>query len=186
MWTDVAGFWVSVAVAVGTIGAVVVSLYATTSGRRREREAVTRSAALGLLDVLADLHQVLPMMPVSRQIGKAVAPGREQWAAAMEKVDRALLAVVPLTTVETQQRWSDLKFLLFELSAAGAPQDTASGPDEWTSIKIARARQDVEAYIAYVRESVLAVADGRKLPPTVKAPYLRRSGNEVWSVDVRS
>jgi hypothetical protein len=54
LWTDVAGFWVGVAVAATTLFAVGVSIWLARRGEKRERTAFIHAHAPGLFELLAE------------------------------------------------------------------------------------------------------------------------------------
>ncbi len=168
MWTDVA-------TAIGTVGAVVVSLGLAAGSARRERARATRAGARELLEVLADAHRTLPR----------VRPGGSHTRTLLDRIHRVQLSLVLLMDPAIQQRWGHLRALLMELAAAQpVPSHMTPGPDDWTSTNLGRARQDVDAFIEYLRESVTAAYDGSRLPPDTKMPYLRREDPNVWSPPV--
>jgi hypothetical protein len=187
LWSDVRGFWIPLATAIGTVGAVIVSLLLAGRAGRREREAVTRAGAIELLDALAEVHRVLPNIragahPMLDDLG-------EEADAARDSVQHLLLSVTPLMSLEVQKRWGDLKLLLADFAGARVevPQGSAPpGPSYWTEAKVNRAMLDAENYLNYVRDSITAVVDGRRLPPAKERPYLRRDDVEnVWEPPVR-
>ena len=107
LWTDIAGFWVNSLVAVGTVGAVVVSLVLASRATRHERESMTRAHALQLLEVLAEVHGMLPRF--GGLMTRAEKHEREQ---VISRAAHVHLAFVPLMTPAIQQLSVQLRVLL--------------------------------------------------------------------------
>jgi hypothetical protein len=72
--------------------------------------------------------------------------------------------------------------LVGQLDAAhpGPDSVTPVNPAEWTTNKIGRARDDVQAYVGYVRRTLVAVVDGAEVPPDAPMPVLHRMDWPVW------
>ena len=56
----------------------------------------------------------------------------------------------------------------------------AADPGGWTRRKMARGREDISAYLAYIQRSAVAVVDSVDLPLSADMPYLRRQDLSVW------
>ncbi len=175
--------WTDVATAIGTIGAVVVSLLLAGTNTRRERAAVTRSRVLELLDDLGEISRLLPRIQHPGLV--MMSSTSQQMREVMDlhdRVARAERATLPLLDPRLQQRWSAMRLILMDLyAAAPIPDNVPENPLDWTKAKLGRARQHVDAYLDYLRSSLLAAFDGRPLPCDQAPPFLRRDDPIVWS-----
>ena len=139
--------------------------------RKAARHAVSRMAVLELLPVLA---QAEAAVVTSGQDGKGSHNSGYLDLLASAKAARA--ALLPDVI---QKRWGYLHTLAVQLYSA-KPASDATERSAWTPAKIARARDDVVAYLQYVHRSLLALINEHDLPADAPMPVLRRVDMAVW------
>lgn len=150
---------------------------AAAEERKAAREAVSRRVATELLVALSDiddpLHYLGGPRPIQEHDNKMIPR-------AHDTLRRSEAALVPLLPVEAQKRFSHLRTLFNDLSVARAAQGEPDRAD-WTIHKIARSREDIRAYLNYVRATLVAVVDNEPIPEHKDMPYLRRVDMAVWT-----
>jgi hypothetical protein len=111
---------------------------AAEDDRRAARAAITARAAVDLLD-----HALYNF---GRSDDNA---NREQAEAALDLPSEADATSATLLPERVQLRWRHLRRLVGQLDAAHPVPDsvTPTDPAEWTTNKIGRARDDIQAYI---------------------------------------
>lgn len=149
--------------------------------RRAARESMTRSMSYQLLTVLADVDHVVPRLAGGPSHLRGEREARERWEherrTALDGLSRMQASIAPLMPKPAQDCWHNLRMLVVELALA---------PADWGDSTIARARQDVEDYLGYVRATIVAIIDGTDLPPVLDPPVLARKDEEASQASVGS
>jgi hypothetical protein len=166
---------------VGGAATFIATPRAIKAERRRSRQEYGRAAAGELLGVVAELHNEIRNMPIGDP-----TPTMDPWASARSLLDRlhdAQMVMVPqVGNKEIRKRWGSLRAMVGELATAHPiPRGVTGEPTDWTKLKISRARDDVDHYVAYVQRTVEAFIDERPLPAHKDRPYLRRAELDVWT-----
>lgn len=139
--------------------------------RQAARHSISRQAVVELLGVLAEVERAIPGIPHWPVVDTA----RE-----LQLLRGAQVAQVALLPDAIQKRWAHLGILVGDLNVAEpVGPDNASRAD-WTEQKVDRACEDVAAYLAYMRRSLVALINEQDLPPDAAPPHLRRVDMAVW------
>jgi hypothetical protein len=135
--------------------------------RQAARHALSRMAVLELMRVLAELEAKIDTIKPS-----------QRYRETLDLVASIKASHAPLLPEAIQKRWDRLNTLVVYLSSATPTKK----PDrsDWTEPKINRARDDVGAYLRYVRRSLLALINEQDLPPDASMPVLQRVDMAVW------
>jgi hypothetical protein len=147
---------------------------AADDARAAARQSITRESAIGLIRLLSEFQAVLPLVGqrgffVDTDVGRV-----------LDALDRAQVSTARLLPETVQIRWFHLADLGQQLRLARPEAVRAVDDSYWTEQKIGRAHDDVTHYIEYVRDSLVAVIEGREPPAWVDPPYLRRDEMDVW------
>jgi hypothetical protein len=150
---------------------------AAEDDRQAARAAITARAAVDLLEALHVVDRGL--YNFGRSDDNA---DREQAEAALDLLSEADATSATSLPERVQRRWRHLRILVGQLDAAHPVPDsvTPTDPAEWTTNKISRARDDIQAYIGYVQRTLAAVVDGAEIPPDAPMPVLHRTDWVVW------
>ncbi len=147
--------------------------------RASQRAAVDRSAALRLLQVLAEFVRHLPQLHLASVpmmgMGEQVPLDARHAIDVLIDEQQATVISMPLPV---RQRWEHLCRLAIELGGLGA----FDVRDAWPKPRVDRARGDVTNYVRFVRATLVAVIDGKELPRDHLPPVLDRnpSDDALW------
>ncbi len=150
---------------------------AAEDDRQAARAAITAHSAGDLLEALHAVEHAL--YNFGRSDDNA---NREQAEAALDLLSEADATSAALLPERVRRRWHHLRMLIGQLDAAYPVPDsvTPANPADWTTNKIGRARDDIQAYIGYVRRTLVAVVDDAAIPPDAPMPVLHRTDWAVW------
>jgi hypothetical protein len=150
---------------------------AAEDDRQAARAAITAGAAVDLLEALHVVDHAL--YNFGRSDDNA---NREQAEAALDVLSEVDATSAALLPERVRRRWHHLRMLVGQLDAAHPAPDSVTPVNSaaWTTNKIGRARDDVQAYAGYVRRTLVAVVDGAEIPPDAPMPVLHRTDWAVW------
>lgn len=165
------------------------SAAAAEQERLATRRQLGRTAAYELLEMLAEVHNALPVL---RQVNLARFRDRlDGWQAeaadraghALELLRRGLMVQAQIVGGDVLQRWDRLTGLAREYASMRGEKQGVDHRDNAVPVpdpRVDRAQQDVDQYLQYVHSTLTAWLADEEPPVEVPDPVLSRADVEVW------